>query len=103
MTFSALSALTPTSSSAARERSEEHTSELQSRLHLVCRLLLEKKNNLPTALTPPTGASSLDGSDVIRSPRPDRRKRSLYCLPPTATQTPNAPAARPAGPYPVGS
>src|SRR2546429_994527 len=27
-----------------RKRSEEHTSELQSRLHLVCRLLLEKKN-----------------------------------------------------------
>src|SRR2546422_6249726 len=27
-------------------RSEEHTSELQSRLHLVCRLLLEKKNPL---------------------------------------------------------
>src|SRR2546422_6935783 len=31
----------PNSSSA--NRSEEHTSELQSRLHLVCRLLLEKK------------------------------------------------------------
>src|SRR2546422_4965787 len=29
-------------------RSEEHTSELQSRLHLVCRLLLEKKKKLPT-------------------------------------------------------
>src|SRR2546422_7074526 len=29
-----------------RARSEEHTSELQSRLHLVCRLLLEKKNNI---------------------------------------------------------
>src|SRR2546422_9850218 len=28
---------------ADRRRSEEHTSELQSRLHLVCRLLLEKK------------------------------------------------------------
>src|SRR5687768_18028867 len=28
---------------ALAERSEEHTSELQSRLHLVCRLLLEKK------------------------------------------------------------
>src|SRR6266436_1763179 len=28
---------------AGRPRSEEHTSELQSRLHLVCRLLLEKK------------------------------------------------------------
>src|SRR5205807_1606633 len=27
--------------------SEEHTSELQSRLHLVCRLLLEKKNASP--------------------------------------------------------
>src|SRR2546422_5663737 len=27
----------------AKPRSEEHTSELQSRLHLVCRLLLEKK------------------------------------------------------------
>src|SRR2546422_6207298 len=29
-------------------RSEEHTSELQSRLHLVCRLLLEKKNQFAT-------------------------------------------------------
>src|SRR2546422_6350329 len=29
----------------AGPRSEEHTSELQSRLHLVCRLLLEKKKN----------------------------------------------------------
>src|SRR5690625_6624160 len=29
-------------------RSEEHTSELQSRGHLVCRLLLEKKNNRRT-------------------------------------------------------
>src|SRR2546429_4131692 len=34
-------------------RSEEHTSELQSRLHLVCRLLLEKKKQeIETALTP---------------------------------------------------
>src|SRR5690625_109581 len=30
---------------AGRERSEEHTSELQSRGHLVCRLLLAKKNS----------------------------------------------------------
>src|SRR5690625_877907 len=30
------------------DRSEEHTSELQSRGHLVCRLLLEKKNGLIT-------------------------------------------------------
>src|SRR5690348_17897763 len=31
---------------AAASRSEEHTSELQSPVHLVCRLLLEKKNKL---------------------------------------------------------
>src|SRR5205814_9501771 len=31
------------------ERSEEHTSELQSLRHLVCRLLLEKKNTCPDA------------------------------------------------------
>src|SRR3712207_7879889 len=30
-----------------RQRSEEHTSELQSRQYLVCRLLLEKKKNSP--------------------------------------------------------
>src|SRR2546422_7251585 len=33
---------------AASGRSEEHTSELQSRLHLVCRLLLEKKKKQKT-------------------------------------------------------
>src|SRR2546429_3309785 len=32
-------------------RSEEHTSELQSRLHLVCRLLLENKNPQPSILS----------------------------------------------------
>src|SRR5947209_6854733 len=34
-------------------RSEEHTSELQSRQYLVCRLLLEKKNSRPTGLLNP--------------------------------------------------
>src|SRR2546422_6180641 len=34
-----------------RERSEEHTSELQSRLHLVCRLLLEKKKKPTNRVT----------------------------------------------------
>src|SRR2546422_3132078 len=33
-------------SNCFHKRSEEHTSELQSRLHLVCRLLLEKKKKL---------------------------------------------------------
>src|SRR2546422_3940094 len=36
---------------AARARSEEHTSELQSRLHLVCRLLLEKKKKYNTPMS----------------------------------------------------
>src|SRR2546422_4169842 len=47
-------------------RSEEHTSELQSRLHLVCRLLLEKKKQKatvtgsPNAPHYPTHAHQLD-------------------------------------------
>src|SRR2546422_6954243 len=45
-------ALQPIKLSGAREkvRSEEHTSELQSRLHLVCRLLLEKKKKISLIL-----------------------------------------------------
>src|SRR2546422_7143153 len=37
---------TPNNFEYSGERSEEHTSELQSRLHLVCRLLLEKKKKV---------------------------------------------------------
>src|SRR5256884_2530899 len=40
-------------------RSEEHTSELQSRLHLVCRLLLEKKK---ICTHPPTAVFTLTSS-----------------------------------------
>src|SRR3712207_7465015 len=40
----ALSAKAADVTRAEAERSEEHTSELQSRQYLVCRLLLEKKN-----------------------------------------------------------
>src|SRR5205809_4875518 len=43
-------------------RSEEHTSELQSRLHLVCRLLLEKKNDADAL-------DSLDGTAAIELAR----------------------------------
>src|SRR5690348_17856263 len=39
-------------------RSEEHTSELQSPVHLVCRLLLEKKNNFTWST--PTQASRIE-------------------------------------------
>src|SRR2546422_1977450 len=44
------STLRPRASSPRSVRSEEHTSELQSRLHLVCRLLLEKKKKKKTVI-----------------------------------------------------
>src|SRR2546429_4063898 len=47
--------------SSTRIRSEEHTSELQSRLHLVCRLLLEKKKNNKHHSPPET----IDVYDVV--------------------------------------
>src|SRR2546429_7128643 len=51
----------PGARAPAARRSEEHTSELQSRLHLVCRLLLEKKKHPP----PPTpDASRLHSADL---------------------------------------
>src|SRR3712207_9022700 len=40
---------TRTSTRTRAPRSEEHTSELQSRQYLVCRLLLEKKNTTPVS------------------------------------------------------
>src|SRR2546429_7158430 len=51
--------LESTRSGERQIRSEEHTSELQSRLHLVCRLLLEKKKNTILSLhsTRDTGLS----------------------------------------------
>src|SRR5687768_18330272 len=53
----------------ARElaRSEEHTSELQSRLHLVCRLLLEKKKKNINTITHEKTKSNI----VITPPEPE--------------------------------
>src|SRR2546429_4552637 len=45
-------------------RSEEHTSELQSRLHLVCRLLLEKKKKISVIAARREGRSSGNGPFV---------------------------------------
>src|SRR2546429_5804093 len=59
-----------------RLRSEEHTSELQSRLHLVCRLLLEKKKqnrNRPGL--------------AVRRPQSVRPGRTEYCSRPSELQT----------------
>src|SRR5258708_29161780 len=48
------------SSFISRVRSEEHTSELQSPDHLVCRLLLEKKKNrINLSIRPPTSSTTL--------------------------------------------
>src|SRR5256884_7106188 len=44
---------------SATQRSEEHTSELQSRLHLVCRLLLEKKKKPNHSVTSTSKTSTL--------------------------------------------
>src|SRR2546422_7613088 len=46
-----------------QDRSEEHTSELQSRLHLVCRLLLEKKKPNEQERQPSWGEQSERHSD----------------------------------------
>src|SRR2546422_4215519 len=51
--------------SVVASRSEEHTSELQSRLHLVCRLLLEKKKGRGNAGCDPIPP----GADDLRADR----------------------------------
>src|SRR5436309_7441943 len=59
-------------------RSEEHTSELQSRENLVCRLLLEKKKKNSVSITTRLGVSSIE----LTAPNPqallDQADRSLY-------------------------
>src|SRR3712207_6968223 len=49
------------------QRSEEHTSELQSRQYLVCRLLLEKKNTPPPTYLPTHISSFLTNSPFRRT------------------------------------
>src|SRR5438067_7523137 len=59
------------SAQRARERSEEHTSELQSRFDLVCRLLLEKKKKFKNAR-----AILIDDGGIFQMYR--RRPRTDY-------------------------
>src|SRR2546422_3638613 len=54
------------------ERSEEHTSELQSRLHLVCRLLLEKKTRNRHPPRPP-GSPDARSTSVLADLEPRKR------------------------------
>src|SRR2546422_6328544 len=55
-------------------RSEEHTSELQSRLHLVCRLLLEKKKHTTTRMPSMTNCTAFT---AIASPLPHPTESTL--------------------------
>src|SRR5690606_40232558 len=48
-----------------QDRSEEHTSELQSRENLVCRLLLEKKKNIATNPLDPDGIIDREVLDTV--------------------------------------
>src|SRR4030066_571768 len=49
-------------------RSEEHTSELQSHLNLVCRLLLEKKNKIKTVMAHARTPSSVCATRQVDAP-----------------------------------
>src|SRR3989442_9881973 len=53
-------------STLPKSRSEEHTSELQSRPHLVCRLLLEKKKNEQIAVRQRDNMAREAGAEDIR-------------------------------------
>src|SRR2546422_5757387 len=66
------------------KRSEEHTSELQSRLHLVCRLLLEKKKKKRTQLHP-SRQKRPHTTDHVRS---RQLHRAEPCIQPPVTQAP---------------
>src|SRR3989304_194234 len=57
-------------------RSEEHTSELQSRLHLVCRLLLEKKKKTPRPSGTAYRAVQTARGTELRARRDSRRDRA---------------------------
>src|SRR2546429_6183980 len=63
---------------AGGRRSEEHTSELQSRLHLVCRLLLEKKKKYQYTYSPPL-LCSVHHAEQDRAPTQNYIIQSSTC------------------------
>src|SRR2546422_8089451 len=69
------------------DRSEEHTSELQSRLHLVCRLLLEKKkkNNPPRTTRGTTTRTRVESRAITVRKRRSARQEWWYVRLTTAT------------------
>src|SRR2546426_7824325 len=59
--------IVPGSSVGLKNRSEEHTSELQSPCNLVCRLLLEKKKNDSTTLSMALGTKEQRSARVLQT------------------------------------
>src|SRR2546421_6015600 len=74
-------------------RSEEHTSELQSRSDLVCRLLLEKKkkshrsNHQPRQNGTPNGRNPRRGREITRPHTHPQRRNHQLSVHPTQTAT----------------
>src|SRR2546430_13230268 len=78
-----------------RSRSEEHTSELQSQSNLVCRLLLEKKNNIHLCIAAlrrttdpppaPSGRALVCPSALVGRPLP---RPAIFCTPTEPPRTP---------------
>src|SRR5256884_5781487 len=66
----------------AADRSEEHTSELQSRLHLVCRLLLEKKKNPSDDVSIESYVNGAFLASHTSASRTLSRRRPPCCIPP---------------------
>src|SRR5438477_9073896 len=58
------------------DRSEEHTSELQSHVNLVCRLLLEKKKNSISTTTSHT--NPINDAAIDTTPNPFHHTKTLY-------------------------
>src|SRR4051812_25225608 len=86
-------AVQPIAQHGAGERSEEHTSELQSHVNLVCRLLLEKKKSLHREREPGSGGQPTQGR-AGRAPGPgqgpedpagDARRPAIFFFNDTAT------------------
>src|SRR5437762_4586656 len=67
--------------SPVSSRSEEHTSELQSPMYLVCRLLLEKKNPPPRGHREHPEAARTDGRRICQRNPVSGRRAELGCRP----------------------
>src|SRR5690554_7774173 len=62
-----------------KKRSEEHTSELQSRPHLVCRLLLEKKKKIKETVYSDTQNIAHTPSSLSHTINQNRQLKQTYC------------------------